>query len=318
MIAKTLKVHRSTVGRILERYRKFGTCDVGKSPGRPPVLSARDINQLVRTASADRNCSVRKLANQIPHVHGVHVSSSTVYKALKKKGFMARVCRKKPLLSAINKKKRKEWSDLYASWGYDKWSQVVFSDESKINMYGCDGRKYRWGRSKKHLKKTAIKETLKYGGGSIMIWGCITRDGPGELIKIDGIMNADKYIKILEKGLFDTVPAEGFKGGHWKFQHDNDPKHTAGDTKTWLAKCHVETIQWPPQSPDMNPIEHVWQEVKRLLEQYDTRPRNKDELWERVKTVWKNLDVSYIQSLYQSMEKRVKTLGEVKGGHTKW
>ncbi len=85
-----------------------------------------------------------------------------------------------------------------------------------------------------------------------MLWGCFSAKGPGRLICVKERMNGAMYREILSENLLPSARALKMKRG-WVFQHDNDPKHTARAMKEWLRKKHFKVLEWPNQSPDLNP-----------------------------------------------------------------
>jgi len=164
-----------------------------------------------------------------------------------------------------------------------------------------------------------VRPTLEFGSGSIMVWGCMTWLGVGALIKIVGNMDATQYVDILSNGLLPTithVSAEpDLPPRHCiTFQQDNDPKHTSRLAMKWFNDEDVKVMQWPTQSPDLNPIEHLWAHLKARLRSYEDAPRGVLELWQRVKEEWVKIPAQKCQTLIESMPRRINAVIKSRGG----
>ena len=195
---------------------------------------------------------------------------------------------------------------------------MVWSDETKINCLGSDGRKWVWKKSGEGLSDRLVEGTAKFGGGSIMIWGCMTWEGVGYAAKIDGRMDSDLYLQILKDELLNSLEHYGLNPPDIIFQQDNDPKHTSKKVKEWLGEQEFRTMVWPAQSPDLNPIEHLWGYLKRRLAEHENPSSGIHELWERVQVDWEEIAASECQKLIESMPRRVQAVLKAKGGYTKY
>ena len=198
------------------------------------------------------------------------------------------------------------------------WKAVISSDESKFNLFGSDGRNYCRRRVGEEFLEQNVRKTVKHGNGSLMVWGCVTAWGTGRLIRIDGIMDAVKYIERVEEGLLGTLSDYGLTNNDVIFQQDNNPKHTSKLAQKFFDDNEIFVLPWAPQSPDMNVIEHVWDHLDKLIRKWDPLPKNLDELWEALREEWENLDIAYIQNLYSSWPRRVAALVKAEGKYTKY
>jgi hypothetical protein len=98
------------------------------------------------------------------------------------------------------------------------------------------------------------------------------------------------------------------------FMHDNDPKHTAKKTTEWLKVQRLEVLKWPANSPDLNPIENIWNILELRIRKRKIRFNSKDELWAIMQEEWYKIDTSFIKDLYLSMPARITDCIKGKGG----
>lgn len=282
--------------------------------GRPRSLSQKDISAIVRNITSGKVTTASEVAKSFDRP----VSRQTVARALRSSGLKAIARVKKPALSVKNSKARLEFALKHKNWTLDDWKRVVWSDETKINRLGSDGKRWCWKINGKDLQNHQVQQTAKFGGGSLMFWGCMTYQGVGYAARIDGRVNGELYRGILQKELIQTIEHYDLNPDFVIFQQDNAPCHKAKDTMKWFEEQEIAVMDWPPQSPDLNPIEHLWVHVKKELGKYPEAPKGIHELWTRIEEVWVKVPIENCQRLIESMPRRVRAVIKAKGCYTKY
>jgi transposase len=316
-IAEILNVSQATVKRInsklragleLEAVRK-GRC------GRKRITSARDDRRIKKVIEENRRMPAKKLKTVLEE-QGVKVSVNTLRRRSYEQGFKCRRPLKKPKLTPAMIKKRLTWAKEHAAFTQDDWNKVVFSDESTFEIL-ADKAQFVRRRSGEKQKPECIIRTVKHPG-SIMVWSCISSKGTGRLYIVQGTMKQDQYKTVLQTRLIPQLKEWFPNGERVTFMQDGALCHTAKSIKAFLANENIPLLEWPGNSPDMNPIENVWELVKRKVSTEIITTKQK--LTERLIEVWcRDPEVKALTSnCMNSMPRRVKALLKSKGTSTKY
>lgn len=267
---------------------------------------------IVRKSMGKRFKTAPQIRSEVNSNHNLIVSTSTMQRRLREVGLHGRKARKKPRLNSSQKRARLLFAHEHKNWSLTQWSRVLFSDESRFCLFRSDGRVYVRRSVGEELQDRCLTQTVKHGGGGVMVWGCICSKGVGHLEKVSGRLNAEGYINVLENTSTHTLSLLC----NWIFQQDNAPCHTACSVQQWFEGEGIEVMKWPSQSPDLNPIENLWDQVATRV--HEQNPNNLQELWEAVKTAWYSMPQERIKTLIGSMPRRCDAVIKMKGGATKY
>jgi hypothetical protein len=268
-------------------------------------------------SESNRRLTAVDISRELSVSSGVQLHPMTVRRRLAAAGLNGRIARRKPFISAKNRQRRLQWARDHANWTVQDWKKVVWSDESKFSRTGSDGRLYIRRRIGEEFDPRCTTATVKHGGGSVMVWAAFSTNGAGPITRIEGIMDSIMYRDILANNLQDA--ADGLPlsvQASWEFQHDNDPKHTSRLVKAWLSDNRIRTMDWPAQSPDLNPIENLWNWVERDIKRQ--QPTSLNELFTTIKESWAAIPPSTCEKLVESMPRRCAAVIKAKGFATKY
>ncbi len=229
----------------------------------------------------------------------MEVSSRTIRNTLNFHGIHARVAARKPKLSNAHKKARLSWALKNIANSDDDWNRIIWSDESRFRLSGSDRGFLVWRKSGERLNDRCIQSTVKFGGGSLMFWGCFSGNGLGNLVLVEQNLNSVKYIELLSTNLHPS--ADKMSLNEYLFQQDNAACHASRLTTSFLRENNITTMTWPAQSPDLNPIENLWGYIKHLLKKINFK--NLTELKEAIIKIWNEIPIEVIQKLIKSMKK---------------
>jgi len=315
-IAETLNQSKSTVQDVISVYRSSNCEKPPPRSGRPRIMTERDNRHLQRILKENRRTNLQELRENFVASTSTDVSMITIQPLLHEQGFFGRIGTRKPLVSEVNRQKRLLWARERQTWEKE-WETIIWSDESRFELFRGDGKKYVWRQPHEKYDVGCLIPTFKSGQKGVMVWGCFTKNRLGPLVRLEGRVTANVYIDVLENHLLPFLDTLDNKEDH-VFQEDNAPVHTASKTKKWKRENNINSIPWPAQSPDLNPIEHLWDELERRVRIHEPLPKNCEELWQILKKEWLQIDESKYKNLVDSMPRRVAAVIASNGYPTKY
>lgn len=311
-IAAQLSCTHWTISKTIRRHKKTGSVADRPKAGRPRATDDRTDRGIVRASRKDpfKTASDLRAARGLARVCSIW----TIQRRLRAAGLYARAAGRKPLVSRINQRRRLEFARQHQFWTAADWRRIVFRDESKINRLGSNGRRFVRRPSGQAFALRHCIGTLQAGGGSIMVWGAISANGPGPLVRLSGNINARDYVDMLTETYLpyaeEKLPVTAV------FMQDNAPIHRANIVEHFFRHHRVTVLDWPAQSPDLNPIENVWAYVKRHLRQRTVN--NLEHIWQSTLQIWNNISPDFCRRLIENMPRRMAAVIKSRGGPTKY
>ena len=303
VLAEEYSLSFRTIYRILAE-----TYSTKRKRGRKNVLTPAQRRSLVRKAHENPLLSAPQLAKSV----GLTVSSQTIRNELHRNQFHNARLKPVEAISPKNKEKRLEFARKYITWTKEEWSKVIFTDEKKWNLIGNDGYVSAWlsNHSEYH------REEVQHLKQSVMTWGVISAEKTIVIVRIDERINGPTYCDMLETCFFDS--AEVVLPPDFVFQQDNATAHVCRHTTSYLENREISVLSWPPQSPDLSPIENVWGIVSEKVYKEGKTYKSKDDLWEAIVAAWESIPQTVLQNLYKSMTNRLIKILECGGKRIKY
>jgi transposase len=301
-IMDKLGLSKSTFYDIAKRGRVKRTLEYKRKPGRKKLITKAQMHRIKQDLTLKPRTSIRKLRS----TRKLKVSTATVSRLLNTMGIDRRKMKKIPKLTKVHKTKRYEHALAHCDPHFD-WSKWIWTDEKKFNLDGPDGYNYYW-----HVKGM---EPLRYSSNasskkSVMIWCGISKGGQTGLVKVHGRLNGEKYCRVLKDGLLPS-----YDDGD-TFEQDRASCHTSEKCQDWCKKRNIKMIYNPPKSPDLSPIENAFAWMASTVYRNKDSYENVQELEQSVFKAWEDMPQSYIDSLIDSMPRRMLQVIERKGDFT--
>ena len=286
----------TTVYDNLTKLRESGSIQRIEGSGRPKKITADASRALAQFIRRDSSISTRTLLTKLSLID-LDVSRKTIGRHLAEIGYQKDLPRATPMLTADHKRKRVEWAQKHLN---DDWDNTLFTDETAFQLFRNTVE--RWYKGKRPVRPMPKDRT------KIFAWGGFCIKGKTSLYCFSEIMNAEFYVNILRRHLPEI---EDLLGDEWRFQQDNDLKYTSRLAKNFLQDNMPEVIDWPSNSPDLNPIENLWSIVKRNVEK--KMPKNTDDLRLFMVKEWDDISELTLIGLVGSMKRRCELIIENNG-----
>jgi Transposase len=225
------------------KWKKNGWTTAQKRQGKPKKINNIELHQVINIIEKNRRATAEEIACKFSALIGKTVSIRSIRRYLKELGYRGCAGVRKPLISEKNREIRLQWANDHENWTMDQWMDVIWSDESKFELFSVHGRQWVWRKPDEKYKIDCLIPTVKSGGLGVMVWACFSgRGGLGPLVELRGRINAAKYKNLLEQNLLPFIKEHE---NRYVFQDDNAPIHTAKLIKKWMEETGIVHMKWP-------------------------------------------------------------------------
>ena len=190
----------------------------------------------------------------------------------------------------------------------------MFSDESRFLLFRSDRRQRIYRRRGERFVDACVREQDRFEGGGVMVWAGIYHGHKTELVFVEGALNAQSY----RDTILQPVVVPFIRCHNVTFQQDNARPHVARICDEYLQANNVDVLPWPAFSPDLSPVEHLWDVLDRGVRRRHPAPTTQAELRRALQEEWDNIPIRQINGLINSMHRRIRAAIGLNGGHTRY
>lgn len=315
-IGRQLGFHHTVISRLVRKHRETNDVKDRQRSGRPTVTSQREdraLNRLVRLHPFAT--SSRLKTEWLPNRR---LSTRTLRNRLKAAGLASRRVIKRPFLTDRHQRLRLQWCLARRNLNLRSWRRIHWSDESRFLLHVTDGRARVWRQRNTAYTPRNIMPTVPYGGGSVMVWGCLSHDCKLDLVTIQGNLTGNQYIdNVLQPVVIPHFDNHAL-ASRPVYMDDNARPHRSRAVLAYLQTNAVTTLPWPAMSPDLNPLEHIWDLIGRRVQALDPPVQNLQELEAALHREWQNLTIVQIRRYTGGMRRRLEAVIRTRGGYTRY
>ncbi|GFV60586.1 transposable element Tcb2 transposase [Trichonephila clavipes] len=312
--ARRLNVSRSVVQRLWDQYQSEDSVSRRPVPGRPRTTTPlrRPFSSSFGTKEKNRYCA----AARCRPLSSIRKKNLRYYGAKSSSQYRS-VCKRPVVCVPLNGRQRRNrlcWAREHVSWTQQQWASVLFTDESRFTMESDSGRLLIWREQRTRYHQSNTVERHSYRGGGILVWAGISLGGHTDLHvfhggTVTGLRYRDEILDPYVR------PYAAAIGNDFILMDDNARPHRARIVEEYLEDHGLERMEWPALSPDLNPIEHLWDYLGREVAALNPPPRSLHELKQGLLCVWSSLPIPVSDNLINSMENRCRQCIQVRGGH---
>ena len=299
-------VSKHGVRQFLKRYRSSGTIARKPGSGLPPKLSPRIEKLIEDIMRNDDETTATQLQGFLANC-SVYVSLATIVRNRCNLGWIYRGSAYCQLIRNENKVKRLQWAQANL---HDTFEDVIWSDETTVQLE--NHRRFCYRKEGERPKpKPRPKHPIK-----VHVWGGISKKGATPVCIFEGIMAAPLFCEILDRTLLPFIQQTFPPPNTHRFMQDNDPKHTSRAAQAFYAQKGINWWRTPAESPDLNPIENLWHEMKEYIRR-EVKPTTKLELVNGINAFWAKIDENkccrYINHLQKVLPRVIEVNGDATG-----
>ena len=259
--------------------------------------------------------TLRQLASALD----IEISHVSVQQYLDRNGFFALKASRQIQIREVNKAKRRDMAQQLFFFEEDWYRDIIWSDEVCIKMWPKNKSMMIWSRELDPYSQKVIFPNKHSGGISVSFWGCFSYYAWGPLVPFEGMMDSRKYCQMMRRHLLPELQAAEEENLTMRFMQDGATCHTCPNSMEFFDDNGVGIYPFHcPQSPDLNPIEWVWGNIKGKLPYVKPFPKTADELVETVKRMWDEFSDEYRHKLVASMPERIREVHKRNGDWTKF